>query len=411
MHIALYARAWPFGHIPNGIVTYVHCMRAALMAEGHRVSLFAELIGPGDHGPDVYPVARGVRRRLLGRLGRLAGSRGDGVSSWGEAIADAMARVHRRTPIDIIEMEEAFGWCADVQRLLDVPVVVKLHGPAFLTEIGQAATLPLTVARAANEGRALAKATAVISPSRCALDAAVQRYGPLAGLLEHVPNPLVLADSIPLWRCDHCERRTILFVGKFDWIKGGDVMLRAFARLLDRYPDAELVFVGPDDGVADNTGNRTHLAAYAQTVLGAARVKSMRFLGRLDADLIPALRVGAAMTVVASRWENQCYTALEAMAQGCPTVAPDTGGMSEIIDDGVTGLLCRVEDPEDMCRAMSTLFDEPALGERLGRRAREYVLAMHAPTTLARRTAALYERVVKDYASRRARTSVIPSLT
>lgn len=400
MHIALYARAWPFGHIPNGIVTYVHCMRAALMAEGHRVSLFAELIGPGDHGADVYPVARGFRRRLVGRLSRTMGGSGNDVFNWGTAIADAMARVHRRTPIDIIEMEEAFGWCADVQRLLDVPVVVKLHGPAFLTEAGPQARLPFTVARVASEGRALSKVAAVIAPSRCTLDAVVQRYGSPPGLLEHVPNPLLVADDVPLWSREGCERRTVLFVGKFDWIKGGDVMVRAFAHLLDRYPDAKLVFVGPDDGVADDTGTRIHLAEYTRTVLGAARAASVSFLGRLDSSRIEPLRARAAMTVVASRWENQCYTALEAMAQACPTIATDTGGMTEILDDGVTGLLCKVDDPRDLCRAMCTLFEDMDLGERLGRRARAHVLASHAPAGLARRAASVYERVMREHGAR-----------
>ena len=211
-----------------------------------------------------------------------------------------------------------------------------------------------------------------------------------------MPNPLLVAQDLLLWRRDGCERRTVLFVGKFDWIKGGDVVVRAFAHLLDRYPDAKLTFVGPDDGVADDAGIRTHLAEYAQAMLGAARTASLRFFGRLDASQIPALRVGAAMTVVGSRWENQCYTALEAMAQGCPTIGTDVGGTAEIIDDGVTGLLCRVNDPEDMCRAMSTLFDDAALGERLGRRARQYVLATHAPATLARRAVSVYERVIAE---------------
>lgn len=405
MHIALYVRAWPLGLVANGIVTYVHCMRSALQAQGHRVSVFAELVGPGDHGQDVHQVTRSLRHRMYSRVNRLLGRGVEEVFSWGDAIADAIAAVHRRTPIDVVEMEEGFGWCADVQRALDCPVVVKLHGPAFLTEAGPAASLPLTITRVAREGRALLAVAAVLSPSRATLDAVVRRYDLPPAHCEHLPNPLLIEPDTPLWSIDRCERRTILFVGKFDWIKGGDVMVRAFARLLDRVPDATLLFVGSDDGIAGEAGARMQLAEYVQDELGPARAASLRFLGRLDAAAIQGLRVRAAMTVVASRWENQAYTALEAMAQGCPTIGTDTGGMSEIIGNGANGLLCRVDDPRDLCRAMSELLHDDALCVRLGRNARAHVLATHAPDLLARRTVAAYERVIAQHALRRHQSS------
>lgn len=397
MHIALYSPAWPLGHIPSGIVTYVNCMRTALISQGHRVSVFARSVSPIHEDENIYLVSDPLRCRILRRLARFIGRPQDSIFAWGEVIGDAMATVHRRDPIDIVEMEESFGWCAAVQERLGVPVVAKLHGPAFLTTIGKEAESQFSIGRVFHEGKALERVSAVMSPSRCTLDETVRRYGQPPGLLCHVPNPLLLAKGAAVWSLDHCARDTVVFVGRFDMIKGGDIMIRAFAQLLDRYPDKHLIFIGPDDGLFDDTGARRNLMEYARSILGATRMTSIDYRGKLDAAEIYLLRTRALITVVASRWENQCYAALEAMAQGCPLICTNTGGASEIIEHDVTGLLCPAEDPSELCRGMSRLFADTNLCERLGYRSRNYVLAAHEPTIIARRTIDVYERAIAAY--------------
>lgn len=397
MHIALFSRAWPMGFIPSGIVTYVSCLRAALLVHGHEVSVFAEEIDPENSDDNVYPVRNSLSRRLRGRFLKLTGRPRDDVFTWGEAIAESMLAVHRRTPIDVVEMEESFGWCSDVQRDLGVPVVAKLHGPAFLTATGREAESKLSIRRVHHEGYALRKIAAVVSPSQCTLDAAVKRYRHLPEVTDHVPNPVPQVDDTPQWCASRCERHLILFVGRFDHVKGGDLVIRAFAQILDQFPDAKLIFVGPDPGLLDDTGVERHIDEFAQAVLGSERLASMSYLGKRDAAEIGVLRARAQTTVVASRWENQCYTALEAMAQGCPVVGTNSGGTLEIIEHGVTGLLCRADDAGDLSRAISSLLGNLDLCERLGERARRWVRSAHAPDVLAERSVAVYKRAIVAY--------------
>ena len=61
---------------------------------------------------------------------------------------------------------------------------------------------------------------------------------------------------------------------------------------------------------------------------------------------------------------------LEAMAFGKPVVASNAGGVSEWLEDGVTGLGVRAGDPEALAAALGRVLDDPALASRMGRAGR-----------------------------------------
>src|SRR4051812_48130874 len=114
MHIALVSPAWPLGVAPNGIVTYVHVLRRELISRGHAVSVFANVVGTPNIDPDVHLVKESAISSTLRRLKNILGIRQDYVLCWGRIIGENIAKIHRRNAIDIIEMEESYGWCAHV---------------------------------------------------------------------------------------------------------------------------------------------------------------------------------------------------------------------------------------------------------------------------------------------------------
>src|SRR5207244_714072 len=124
---------WPADEFPSGIVTYVHLLRSALLNQGHRVSVLANSIGTTNKDQGFHLVGSTFRYKMQSRLARARGKARHAVFAWGEAIATAAKRLHAADRIDVLEMEESFGWCADIQDRTGIPVVVKLHGPAFLT--------------------------------------------------------------------------------------------------------------------------------------------------------------------------------------------------------------------------------------------------------------------------------------
>jgi len=311
-----------------------------------------------------------------------------------------MEAIHKKHPIDVIEMEESFGWCGDVARLMPVPVVVKLHGPAFLSLIEEELHSTQATERIEAEGAALSRIQFLISPSRSTLEQTVERYALTPVLTRHISNPLELAPGAPVWRLDDCDRSMLLFVGRFDKRKGADVVLEAFARLLSRRPHLKLFFVGPDSGIRGGGGEVMRFADLRARLFTEQQSRQVTFLGQRAATDIYALRARALVTIAASRWENQSYATLEAMLQGCPIVSSDAGGQGEIISAERTGLLAPVGDAAALASKVEQLIDNPRRAADLGRSARDFALSHHSPSEVTGQTVAMYRDAI-DGSSRK----------
>jgi glycosyltransferase involved in cell wall biosynthesis len=394
LHIALSSPAWPPGHYANGVVTYVALLRQALQAQGHRVTVFTPLLHPDAPREGVELVRADLWYRLSRRLGWHGGASARSVFDSGVLLARQLARVHRRQPIDVIEMEETFGFASAVKRELALPVVLKLHGPAFLDLIGEARHSAFGKERIEREGLALSVADAVISPSARTLEATLRFYGLTPAISEHVLNPAQTPIASTQWLLDQCDRRTLLFIGRFDERKGGDLVLQAFRLLLNSHPEARLVFAGPDNGLTGQDGRRTGFDAYCESLFPPALRDRVSYLGRVAPERTVELRTQALATVIASRWDNQPYTVLEAMLQACPVIATDAGGTGELIVDGVTGRLVPSEDVQALTRAMQAMMNDPQAARALGLEARRSAASRHAPQLVAEQTLAVYGRAI-----------------
>lgn len=148
-------------------------------------------------------------------------------------------------------------------------------------------------------------------------------------------------------------------VGMAGWIwpwKGQDVFLRAAAALAERWPEARFVIVG-------GTGDEAFRGRLDDLVHQLGLVGRVVFAGeRPDVyDWFDAMDVA----VHASFGEAFGLVIVEAMALGTPVVATSAGGPSEIIEDGVSGILVTPGDHRAMAAAMARALD-PAVGARLG---------------------------------------------
>ncbi len=140
--------------------------------------------------------------------------------------------------------------------------------------------------------------------------------------------------------------------------KGTDVLLDAFARL--GVPDARLIIVGR--GIEGD-----NLQAQARALGVEDRVD---FLGLRD-DVQDLLR-DADVFVHPARWDEAFgYSVAEAMASGCAVVSTDRGALSELVEDGVSGLLVPAEDPAAMATAIARLLHDREEAARLGAAALE----------------------------------------
>ena len=143
------------------------------------------------------------------------------------------------------------------------------------------------------------------------------------------------------------DHRILTHVSNFREVKRVKDVIRVFARVRRALP-ATLLMVGdgPDRTDAENEARE----------LGVA--EDVRFLGRLDT--VANLLQSTDLFILPSQTESFGLAALEAMACGAPVVASRAGGLPEVVEDGVSGILEPVGSVEAMGRRAIELLRDPA---------------------------------------------------
>jgi glycosyltransferase involved in cell wall biosynthesis len=207
----------------------------------------------------------------------------------------------------------------------------------------------------------LLKVTRLISPSRYLAD----RYA-ANGIPEE--RIVVMRNGIDLGRFapsqgEERAQLTLGFIGYLGAHKGLAVLLRALALVED--PRSVRLLVAGDGE------DRARLQAQTEQ-LGLEGL--VTFLGRIDNSQISALYARMDVLVVPSVWpENSPVTITEAMASGIPVIASDIGGIGELVEDGVTGLLAPARDVPALADRIDRLRKDPQLRRALGAAALEKI--------------------------------------
>jgi glycosyltransferase involved in cell wall biosynthesis len=150
-------------------------------------------------------------------------------------------------------------------------------------------------------------------------------------------------------------------VARLEPEKGHPTLLEAWPGVIRAVPDVYLLIVGEGS-------RRDALEAQARELRIAHRVV---FTGRRDD--IPAVTAALDVAVLPSYREAQGLTILEAMALSRPVVASNVGGIPEMVQDGVTGLLVEPRDAEGLTSAIVRLLTDHPYADTLGRAGHDLV--------------------------------------
>jgi phosphatidyl-myo-inositol dimannoside synthase len=225
--------------------------------------------------------------------------------------------------------------------------------------------------------RALARADIVLAPSEYTAKKLVEVQGispekvrKLAWPLS--PSFLSLADkpaglSLP---STFPKGRVILTVGRWaasERYKGADELIGVIARIQATIPDLHLVAVGAGDD----------LPRLKRLVADLGLVDRVHFLENLSRAEIAGCYAHADIFALPSTGEGFGLVFLEAMAFAKPVVGVAAGGLTDVIEDGVNGLLVAPRDSEALAHALVRLLQDDASRARLGRRGAEIVRQKH----------------------------------
>lgn len=112
------------------------------------------------------------------------------------------------------------------------------------------------------------------------------------------------------------------------------------------------------------------------------------FLG--DTDQVSALLASSDIFVLSTRYESLPLSIIEAMRCGLPVVASNTGGISELIENGVTGYVTPYSAPEKLRERLADLIASPRTRRRMGQAGRERYEQHFTVETMAGAVLALY---------------------
>ncbi|QGP90950.1 D-inositol-3-phosphate glycosyltransferase [Neomoorella glycerini] len=268
----------------------------------------------------------------------------------------------------------------ELQEACSVPLVATIHATEYGRNRGLHNRIQQTIHQI--EAGLVARADRVICCSRY-MEGEIRRlFRPRAGI-KVIPNAVrpikVVTNPRP--------GQNILFIGRLVVEKGVQVLLEAMARLRHLYPEARLIIAG----AGPYAGELQALAAR----LGMAG--QVEFTGFVSEAVRNQLLASSQVAVFPSLYEPFGIVALEAMAAGVPVIVSRTGGLAEVVEDGVTGLCFNPGDVAGLERCLVTIFQDPERARELSRRARARVDQDYTWAAVARQTLTLYQELLREH--------------
>ncbi len=178
--------------------------------------------------------------------------------------------------------------------------------------------------------------------------------------------------------------KVIMHVSNFRPVKRVTDVVRAFKRILE-HVDARLVMVGegPERMAALGVSKQLGIADRIQYVGNQEEIE----------QLLPC----AALVFQPSEHESFGLVHLEAMACEVPVLGTVSGGVTEVVEHGVTGYLCEVGDIEAMAAYAVDILSNPEKAKEMGRRGRERALSLFDRDTLVAQYEALYDETLAEH--------------
>jgi glycosyltransferase involved in cell wall biosynthesis len=301
--ICLVLASEPDPSAPSGVEKATHALCAGLLRAGHDVTLITDGHGDDDAWPGVATirVPQSRRRMLLG-----------GANEWCEEVVHALSRLE-----PAVAQGQGLGFAGSaVVRWRGGARVVAAHGNP-VRDLRHAYSLPGWALRAplarASGRKVVRRADTVVNVTTDWRVNCPQEPRTTV----HIPNPIDGAFFAVTWSP---EPGTVVFFGGARRIKGADVLLKAWPRVLHERPDATLDLYGFD---ATRVTELPPNCACHEPLHGSEETAA-------------AMR-RASVVVIPSRFEVSPLVAAEAMAIGVPLVATDVGGL-RAMTEGVASL-------------------------------------------------------------------------
>jgi glycosyltransferase involved in cell wall biosynthesis len=378
MHICFLCNEYPPAQ-HGGIGSFTQTLARELVKNGHDASCIglypiASESRESDGGVAVIRLPQGTFPKLRVAANYLRMQR-------------SLRRLHRERPIDVLEGAER-AFCL-VSPRLPFPKVIRMHGGHvfFRVTLGQQPEKQ----KALEEKRSFAVATHLCAVSRYVGETTRNRLALGPRPIPVILNPVDLRVFYP--RPDVPEEDgLIVYVGTMIEKKGIRQLVEAMPQVVAAYPAARLIAYGNDTPDADG-------GSFTETLrrrIPPGLADRIIFAGPVRRERLPELIAKAAVCVYPSHMEALPIAWVEGLAMGKAVVASETGPGPEVVEDGVSGILCNPHNPASIAAALLRVLPDAALRSRLGKAARERAERLFSLEKLAHENAGFYEECARS---------------
>jgi len=167
---------------------------------------------------------------------------------------------------------------------------------------------------------------------------------------------------------------------------GVEYLIRAIAPVRKSFPETQFLIVGG--------GFPEEKARFEALLIEQRQRGGVFFTGNVPNTVMPKFYALSTIAALPSLMEATSISGLEAMASGLPLVGTNVGGIPEIIENGVSGILVEPRNPQVLADAFVRLLGDEALRRTLGQGARKRVEKEFAWPEISRKTVSVYERAI-----------------
>lgn len=400
MRIAYISYEHPLGISGGGIGTYIGQISRLMALMGHDVEVFSGTLA----APSTFTVDGYILNLITA----------DSMAMFREAVVPVFSAKHEVQAFELIESPEYGADALEIKKKYrDLPLTVKLHTPSFLiNELNDYHSRMIDRFRFIAGGLRKGK----IAKAYWRYNQDKDKEYELFKLAESVTSPSQsLAKLISKKWNDHkaiavipypfdCRRELleipvkpvvsrplkITYIGRLEKRKGIFVLMKAIPFLLKLFPGTLFSFVGKalpsprrgDDMAAYLTGK---LKIYSQ---------NLKLSGFQPYSKLPVILADTDICIFPSLWENFPNVCLEAMAAGRVVIGTDNGGMADMIQNGVSGILIPPDSSKAIIKAVKELAEAPEKITAIGNAARQRIIGHYNGRRIGEITESHYRHTI-----------------
>lgn len=183
------------------------------------------------------------------------------------------------------------------------------------------------------------------------------------------------------------SQKNIGFIGRLEWYKGVDDLLRGFKIFLHKYPNYNLIIAG-SGSFEKNLRNLSMELGIKDKVQWLGKINKVQredFFKKIVCNVVPS-----------KYWENFALSAQESLLRSVPTIGTRIGGIPEIVQDGFTGYLVNIASPVEIADKLIKIVENKDSSTHLiMKNGREFVINHLNPEKHLQGLLDIYDKVVR----------------